>query len=203
MPEQRDIDYRLCFRSQVPEQTRESGEFLSRAWRQRREREPGEAAAGRGTGLAISLRGDLGAGKTVFVKGLARGMGIDEELVSSPTFVLANEYPSLANGLALHHVDFYRLEAAGELESMGFYDLMVPNALLAVEWGSKFSEELPLDRIDMTIETDAERTPEGRVISAWGTGPRTRGLLPEWRRLLAAGGRATSMEAGNSGSWNR
>ncbi|HIL80859.1 MAG TPA: tRNA (adenosine(37)-N6)-threonylcarbamoyltransferase complex ATPase subunit type 1 TsaE [Myxococcales bacterium] len=175
---------------------------MSRAWRQRREREPGEAAAGRGTGLAISLRGDLGAGKTVFVKGLARGMGIDEELVSSPTFVLANEYPSLANGLALHHVDFYRLEAAGELESMGFYDLMVPNALLAVEWGSKFSEELPLDRIDMTIETDAERTPEGRVISAWGTGPRTRGLLPEWRRLLAAGGRATSMEAGNSGSWN-
>ncbi len=61
-------------------------------------------------GLVIALVGPLGAGKTVFVKGLADGLGIDARLVSSPTFVIAQQYPIPVGPEALHHVDLYRLE---------------------------------------------------------------------------------------------
>jgi tRNA threonylcarbamoyladenosine biosynthesis protein TsaE len=138
----------------------------------------------------ISLCGELGAGKTVFVKGLARGMGVDEELVSSPTFVLANQYLSPGNGLVLHHVDFYRLEAAGELESMGFFDMMGPGTLLVVEWGPKFLEEMPEDRLEVTIDVEPGRGPDERIFRARGTGPESRGVAEEWgRRLSAVAGR--------------
>ena len=202
MPERWATDHRLCFHSQGPEQTLEAGEFLSRAWRRGGEQGAEQGSAQQRAGLTISLRGELGAGKTVFVKGLARGLGIGEELVSSPTFVLANEYPASVDGLVLHHVDFYRLETAEELEPMGFFDLMGQNVLLAVEWGPRFSQELPLDRIDLTIEGDTESTPAGRRVTAWGTGHQTWRLLSEWRRRLAAGGRKIRVEAGNADQAN-
>jgi tRNA threonylcarbamoyladenosine biosynthesis protein TsaE len=119
------------------------------------------------------------------VLGLARGLGIDEEAVSSPTFVLANEYFSPAAGLSLHHVDFYRLETVEELETMGFYELMAPDALLAVEWGARFSRELPADRVELVIETIPESAPEARILRARGKGAQSKDLLKEWRGLLA------------------
>ena len=188
---QKEIDCRLCFRSQGPEDTREVGEFLSRGWVEGRGPRAGKLGPGARAGLVISLGGELGAGKTVFVKGLARGMGVDEELVSSPTFVLANQYLSPSNGLVLHHVDFYRLEAAGELESIGFFDMMGPGTLLVVEWGPKFLEEMPEDRLEVTIDVEPGRGPEERIFRARGTGPESRGVAEEWgRRLSAIGGRA-------------
>ena len=190
MLNQKEIDCRLCFRSQGPEDTREVGEFLSRGWAEGRGPRAGKFGSGARAGLVISLGGELGAGKTVFVKGLARGMGVDEELVSSPTFVLANQYLSPSNGLVLHHVDFYRLEAAGELESIGFFDMMEPGALLVVEWGPKFLKEMPEDRLEVTIAVEPGRGPEGRIFRARGTGPESRGVAEEWgRRLSAIGGR--------------
>ena len=195
MLNQKEIDCRLCFRSQGPEDTREVGEFLSRGWVEGRGPRAGKLGPGARAGLVISLGGELGAGKTVFVKGLARGMGVEEELVSSPTFVLANQYLSPSNGLVLHHVDFYRLEAAGELESMGFLDMMGPGALLVVEWGPKFLEEMPEDRLEVTIDVEPGRGPEERIFRVRGTGPESRGVAEEWGRRLSADAGRTLLDA--------
>ncbi len=193
-----DIGQRLWLRSPEPEQTRRAGECLSRAWSisGAEEGRPGAPPRGR----AVSLQGDLGAGKTVFVKGLARGIGIDEESVSSPTFVLANQYPRPASGWALHHVDFYRLEARAELETMGFYDLMGPGILLAVEWGSKFFEALPGDRVELTIEMGAGDDPEDRLLWAAGTGPEARALLAAWHGLLLQSNAIVGVEGSSEAS---
>lgn len=183
-----DGNHRLCLDSPDPPSTRALAASLSRAWL-RADPAPGEAAGrGRAPGLVVSLEGALGAGKTVFVKGLAHGLGIHEESVSSPTFVLANQYPLPATGHALHHVDFYRLESAAELETMGFFELMAEGSLLAVEWGGKFADELPDDRIELEIETDRKAGTDARRILAAGTGPAAKRLLEAWRVSLEEDG---------------
>jgi tRNA threonylcarbamoyladenosine biosynthesis protein TsaE len=86
-------------------------------------------------GELIGIEGDLGAGKTVFVKGLAAGLDIDwEEAVDSPTFKLINSY----NGrLTLHHLDLYRLLSIEDVFGTGFFDLFDTYAVIAVEWAEK------------------------------------------------------------------
>ena len=126
--------------------------------------------------LVLNLNGPLGAGKTAFVKGLAAGMGFAPDQVSSPTFVLANQYPSPA-GLWLHHVDFYRIEAFSELESIGFYDLIEPSSVLAVEWGDRFPEALPCDRIDITLQSEGA---ERRRFSVCARGRSLGSLVASW-----------------------
>ena len=91
-------------------------------------------------GLALALVGPLGAGKTVFVKGMAEGLGIDPRVVSSPTFVLAQQYPLPTGPEILHHVDLYRLESPAELESIGFDDMIGEGQVLAVEWADRFPD---------------------------------------------------------------
>jgi len=81
----------------------------------------------------ILIYGALASGKTVFVKGLARGLGIDENLVSSPTFTIMNIY---AGNSLLFHLDLYRLENPGEMEFLGIEDYL-GMGVLAVEWGEK------------------------------------------------------------------
>jgi len=163
-----------CVHSRAPEETRRAGAALARAWR----------GTSEGAGLVISLRGDLGAGKTVFVKGLADGLEIDGDQVSSPTFVLANTYAA-ADGLALHHVDFYRIEEAAELEDMGFFDLMAPGALLAVEWGERFDHALPRERLEIAIERTGETS---RRLEVAAHGPAAEAALEAWRTgVLPAG----------------
>jgi tRNA threonylcarbamoyladenosine biosynthesis protein TsaE len=91
--------------------------------------------------LAIALVGPLGAGKTVFVKGLAKGLGVDPRVVSSPTFVIAQQYvlpPGHSGPETLHHVDLYRLESSMELESIGFHDMLAGGQVAAVEWADRF-----------------------------------------------------------------
>jgi tRNA threonylcarbamoyladenosine biosynthesis protein TsaE len=137
------------------------------------------------------LHGELGAGKTVFVKGLAEGLGLDPDLVSSPTFVLAHQYPSLAS-CTLHHVDLYRLESASELESMGFFELVRAGALVAVEWGDRFADELPGDRLEVHIQRERADVPDERALQdtgarcfeAWATGPRAAHVLEAWRAAV-------------------
>jgi tRNA threonylcarbamoyladenosine biosynthesis protein TsaE len=82
-------------------------------------------------GEVVLLRGELGAGKTTFVRGLARGVGADPDEVNSPTFVLLTSY---RGRLTLHHADLYRLRGDGDEEEVGLEELPGPSGVLAVEW---------------------------------------------------------------------
>ena len=90
-------------------------------------------------GEILALTGELGAGKTVFVKGLAEGLGI-KDVITSPTFVLVKTYEGR---LVLHHIDFYRLETPADLDSIGIDDYVQSGGVLAIEWAEKFQKELP------------------------------------------------------------
>lgn len=106
----------------------------------------------------VLLIGDLGAGKTALVKGIAKGLGAAEpEQVSSPTFTLIHEYSP-----KLYHVDLYRLDSEREVETLGLDDLFDKNALVLVEWGEKFMRLMPAGRIEIRLEYTAD---DGRRIS--------------------------------------
>lgn len=136
-----------------------------------------------GSGLQILLKGELGAGKTVFVKGLGVGIGLDPAEVSSPTFVLANQYTS-PSGLKLHHADFYRLDAFDELETMGFFDLGGPGAVLAAEWGDRFPDALAADRLEVRLSRSQEASLAGRICRVEATGPVSEAQMTVWRNAL-------------------
>jgi tRNA threonylcarbamoyladenosine biosynthesis protein TsaE len=132
----------LCARSRRPDETQALGEALGRAL---------------GPGAVIALRGPLGAGKTCFVQGLARGLGVDPRTpVTSPTFTLVGEY---AARIPLRHADFYRVERYQRLLDAGFPDLLDGRGVLVVEWPERFPAALPADRLDVhiAIESDCER----------------------------------------------
>lgn len=95
----------------------------------------------------IALYGDLGAGKTVFARGVAKAFGIEH--VSSPTFTIVCEYPTEPK---LYHFDAYRLSDADELYAIGFSDYLREDALILMEWANLVPEALPKERLDVTIE---------------------------------------------------
>jgi tRNA threonylcarbamoyladenosine biosynthesis protein TsaE len=137
--------------------------------------------------LVLALVGTLGAGKTLFVKGLAEGLGVDPGLVASPTFAIVNEYPDAsapARGTRLAHVDLYRLERSGELEDVGFADLLEPDAVVAVEWADRFPEALPSDRLELELVRPSD-APEERRCRARALGSRAEAVLAQWRLALA------------------
>jgi tRNA threonylcarbamoyladenosine biosynthesis protein TsaE len=87
--------------------------------------------------LIVLLRGDLGAGKTTLVKGIAEGFGaVTADQVTSPTFTLIHEYRSPR--AVLYHIDLYRIDTDRELETLGLDDLLAPDSILLIEWGEKF-----------------------------------------------------------------
>jgi tRNA threonylcarbamoyladenosine biosynthesis protein TsaE len=161
------------------------------------------------TGLVVSLTGDLGAGKTLFVKGLAAGLGLAADLVTSPTFAIVNEYPAV-DGPRLIHMDFYRLESENALEEVGFLDLLAMDAVLAIEWGERFAHALPADRMEIQIDRpkhaiDPDRAIEDacepseslaavfeidekspRALCAAATGPISLRVLEAWKGVLLA-----------------
>jgi tRNA threonylcarbamoyladenosine biosynthesis protein TsaE len=89
-------------------------------------------------GAVLALEGDLGAGKTHFVQGIAAGMGITD-VVSSPTFTIMNYYE---HTVPLQHFDFYRLESEYELDDLGF-DEYLSSGITVIEWSEKFPDRLP------------------------------------------------------------
>ena len=103
-------------------------------------------------GTLIAMYGDLGAGKTAFVRGMARGMGISER-VSSPTFTIVNEY---LGDRTLIHFDMYRLGSADELFDIGWEDYLARGAVCAVEWSENVEEAFYGDEIRLTIEKTSD-----------------------------------------------
>ena len=84
----------------------------------------------------ITLEGNLGCGKTTFCQGLAKGLAVpDAYYVTSPSFAIINEYPAR---LPFYHMDFYRLNDEGELEDVGFFDILQMQSVAVIEWGAKF-----------------------------------------------------------------
>lgn len=108
--------------------------------------------------LTILLRGDLGAGKTTLVKGIAEGFHASTaENVTSPTFTLVHEYHGPT--VTLYHIDLYRIDTERELETLALDDLLAPNSILLIEWGEKFARLQRDGNIEITLERtgDAER----------------------------------------------
>ena len=102
-------------------------------------------------GEIICLYGDLGAGKTVFAKGLGKGLGIDEE-ITSPTFTLIQEYNSLLrDNLRLIHMDLYRLKHPEEAETIGVFDYFQDDCVCLIEWPELIVDSIPAERLDITI----------------------------------------------------
>jgi tRNA threonylcarbamoyladenosine biosynthesis protein TsaE len=97
----------------------------------------------------IGLSGDLGAGKTELVKGIALGLGATDP-VTSPTFTLIHEYRS--GRLPLFHMDFYRLETEKELDEIGFDDYLREPGICAIEWADRFPDRMPRDAIRVEIQ---------------------------------------------------
>ena len=104
-------------------------------------------------GEVVELLSDLGGGKTTFVKGLAKGMGVTD-VVQSPTFTLSQIHQA-DHGLELHHYDFYRLSEAGIMRAELAESLSQPNAVVAIEWGEIVHDVLPERHITIRILTSA------------------------------------------------
>ena len=122
-------------------------------------------------GDVVALYGDLGTGKTTLVRGIAAGLGIPAERVSSPTFVLIQTY---RGRLPLVHADFYRLDDPRELRDLELSDYWDGRRVVAVEWAEKAASELPQDRLDVRLE---HRSPSTRDAVFTATGPRAARLL--------------------------
>jgi tRNA threonylcarbamoyladenosine biosynthesis protein TsaE len=100
-------------------------------------------------GEVIALEGDLGAGKTQFVRGLVLGLGGNRQAVSSPTYVLLNVYDT--GRLTLFHLDAYRVHGADDFEAIGFTELLEQGGVVAVEWPQRVAALLPLRRYTVRI----------------------------------------------------
>ncbi len=114
----------------------------------------------------LLLRGDLGTGKTTLVKGIAQALDAAEpEEVTSPTFTLLHEYDGTRKGkpVKLYHIDVYRLEGERQLETLGFEDLLTPDALVLVEWGDKFKSIRKRATGDIVITSEGGDTRKIKV----------------------------------------
>ena len=117
----------------------------------------GRELAGRlGVGDCVALTGELGAGKTALVRGIATGLGLaDERMVSSPTFVLVQEY---AGTLPIYHLDLYRLTTPeGELAELGVEEMLADGVVL-IEWAERAARTLPRPRWDIRIDITGPRS---------------------------------------------
>jgi tRNA threonylcarbamoyladenosine biosynthesis protein TsaE len=131
-------------------------------------------------GDLVLLSGELGAGKTRFVKGLAPGFGAARrDEVVSPTFLRVEEYG--VRGRVLRHVDAYRMHGAADLEHLGITDLLGPGGATVVEWPERVGDALPRDGLLVTFE---HRGPRARRLTLAARGRRGRALLAALREAL-------------------
>jgi tRNA threonylcarbamoyladenosine biosynthesis protein TsaE len=124
-------------------------------------------AGGLGAGSVVALEGCLGAGKTCLARGIARRLGVEDE-VTSPTYTIVSEYQG---ALPFYHIDAYRLEGEEDFENTGAGDLIRGGGISVIEWGGRIEKILP----DGTVRVRLEILPDGRRrITVSGTDPRER-----------------------------
>ncbi|MCI0353290.1 MAG: tRNA (adenosine(37)-N6)-threonylcarbamoyltransferase complex ATPase subunit type 1 TsaE [Acidobacteriales bacterium] len=112
----------------------------------------------------VLLRGELGAGKTTLVKGIAEGFGAaSQEDVTSPTFTLVHEYRSPS--VSVYHIDLYRVDTARELETLGLDDLYAVNSVLLIEWGEKFERFVKERDVEIALERSGDSARRITVLS--------------------------------------
>jgi tRNA threonylcarbamoyladenosine biosynthesis protein TsaE len=139
-------------------------------------------------GDVVALLGELGAGKTQFVRGLCRGAGVPDAEVSSPTFAIVATY---RGRLLVNHADLYRIGDEDELYGTGFGDLVGGEGALLVEWADRIPGALPAERLTIRL-AHHPREPSARRIEVVGVGARAAAL---GRKLLGAGRRPRARPA--------
>ena len=118
-----------------------------------------EFVANMGESTVFAFYGNMGAGKTTFVKAVCEELGVDD-VITSPTFSIVNEYRSEQTGELIYHFDFYRVKKIEEVYDMGFEDYFYSGALCFIEWPELCEEVLPDDTVKVSIneEPDGSRT---------------------------------------------
>jgi tRNA threonylcarbamoyladenosine biosynthesis protein TsaE len=128
-------------------------------------------------GQVLALIGELGAGKTALVRGIAAGLGVPADSVTSPTFLLVHEYEGR---LPVIHIDLYRLQRPEEAESIGLSDYLTDDVAVAIEWADRCPQLLPEDRLEVRL---AHRTRTTRKALVKARGSRSRSLLTRIKKI--------------------
>lgn len=135
----------MHFVSQSPQDTRAIAIRLAEEWKT-------ALVAGRATALVVALEGELGAGKTTLVQGVAAALGV-RELPKSPTFNLAKEYAIPGTDLHLWHLDWYRLSGRADVAALDMHRVFEdPRNLVLIEWATRIADVLPADHIVIRME---------------------------------------------------
>ena len=156
----------VCWQTHLPEKTRELGVALGRLLQR---------------GDFVALVGDLGAGKTEFVRGVAEGAGAPPDAVASPTFALIHRYPGR---IPLVHADLFRLSGEEDLYGTGYYDVRdTDEAAVLVEWADRVRAAVGPDALRIHIVVGPGES--DRHLTATSTGPQSLARLREWARDAA------------------
>lgn len=113
-----------------------------------------------GDGKVFAFYGKMGTGKTTFIKAICEELGVDD-VITSPTFAIVNEYQSATTGDSIYHFDFYRIKKLEEVYDMGYEDYFYSGSLCFLEWPELIDDLLPEDATKVTIETTDDG---GRVV---------------------------------------
>jgi tRNA threonylcarbamoyladenosine biosynthesis protein TsaE len=132
-------------------------------------------------GDIVCLYGELGSGKTVLSKGIAKGLGVtDKRAVRSPSFVLMHRYQGR---VPVYHIDLYRLDGPADLADIGVREFLGGDGVAVIEWADKLEVPLPSERLDITL---THRTEETRLITITPQGARPCQLVGRWQSQQAA-----------------
>ena len=138
-------------------------------------------------GMVIGLSGELGTGKTQLIKGLAKGLGVDDRYyVTSPSFTIINEYPGR---IPLNHFDLYRLEGTDPIEELGYEEYFYGERVTVIEWAEKILPLLPENRLMVEITHQGENRRKFRITGLGNPYNHIVGEIADWQAAKPRGGK--------------